>query len=145
LVLHLLLPPMVAWQLRVAQTLFLFATAVCHEVAVVTPSQFDSVIESFLLLCSLGRKTASTRGQVKSTPQSQPPSEEDLPRRRDDAGRRLALQKHMSVVGRFDMLLTARGRTQFNSSIYPAVRNASIRLPLTIPRAPLPNINWQGC
>ena len=57
---------MVAWQLRAAQSL-LFATAVCHEVAVVTPSQFDSVVELFLPLWKLGRKTASAGGQVKSS------------------------------------------------------------------------------
>jgi len=36
------LPPMVAWQIRVPQ-LILLATSVCREVAVVTPSQLDSI------------------------------------------------------------------------------------------------------
>lgn len=69
---------------------FLFATAVCHEVAVATPSQLDSR--------SLGANIDGFRGgQVKSTPQSQPTSEEDahlsvrgFPKTRERAGKEAA-------------------------------------------------------
>jgi hypothetical protein len=133
LVLHLLLPPMVAWQLRAAQSL-LFATAVCHEVAVVTPSQFDSVIELFLPLWKLGRKTASAGGQVKSSRLRNPNHQARRICREGEAreimqvgGLHYKNTSRSPTVQRFDMLLITRGchRMQFNSPIYPDVRNTS--------------------
>jgi hypothetical protein len=85
---------------------YLLATVVCHEVALVTPSQFASVVKSFL-----GKKKHRQlpRGQVKSTPQSQPPSEEDLPSkrgRRDHACRPLlhTTYKNTSMARSFEDL-----------------------------------------
>jgi len=112
----------------------LLATAVCHEVALVTPSQFDSVVKSFLgKKKHLGfRGGRSSRLRTAAFPASKRGGFAEKETQERSCLQAPSITSTKNTFRRFDMpLITTRGRTQFNSSIYPDVRNASIHLPPT--------------
>jgi hypothetical protein len=116
---------------------YLLATVVCHEVALVTPSQFASVVKSFLgkkKHRQLPRGSSQVDSAIPASKRGGFAEQERQERSCLQAPSTYYIQEYFygSVLRRFDMpLITTRGRTQFNSSIYPDVRNASIHLPPT--------------